>query len=1043
MMRRSTRIAAVLFLVAEGVFAWGLWRVFASETGQSLALARSELELGYRGAIEGKAELIGAILRQAVSVPAVTGLLSQASGEDARGRQQARESLRRLLAPSFRILEGRDIRELRLILPDRTLLLGLGGRPGKPGDAGAAEQALIAATIETREPHRGFEGSPDSPAFHFAYPLIVSGALVGVADFALPLSAIRELLGRTVLDPGAYSRVLRAGDLSQPSRESGTDQDAPAASPAANTRAARPVPGWLATVDQRFAADPALAAAMRAGNAYGTHICLGSAGCYAATAMPLRDSLGRPSAALVAYTVDPAYSARRDRLALIFVLGSLLILAAGAASRQWLVSRQRLKTVTESMAEGLYVVGRDGRILFANPAAVALLGYPREDLIGRDARRLFHLECSAMAAVGGHCAGAELLVDDGVRRDGDARFRRRDGSPIRVSVVCSPLREEGEVVGSIVLFRDVTGELETRERLERADVAFRNLAEGVLVTDAEMRIIAVNPAFSQITGYAESEVLGQTPSLLASGRHDAAFYEDMWRRIAETDAWEGEIWNRRKDGETYPEWLRINTIRRDSGELLGHVAVFSDITELRANEERLRSLSYQDQLTGLYNRASFVDLCDHALIRCRGRGTRLALLYLDIDRFKRINDNLGHVQGDALLEALAPRLRACLRPQDEAARLGGDEFAVLLEDLDSRAMVARTAHEILARMREPILLDGRPVYLSASMGISVFPDDGADTQTLMKNADAAMYLAKQQGRDGYRYFSAAMASEVEQRFELESELRQALELGQLRLYYQPQVDLSNGFVIALEALVRWEHPVDGVREPGAFLDVARDAGLMPQLTEWTLREACRHCGQWRRMGLPFGRIAFNLDAVSVPPAELEPLLMSVVRDAGIAPQDLELEILETAMHPADVDKGLWERLVTLGFELAIDDFGTGESSLARLKRLPVRTLKIDRGFVREIQHQEHDRAIVSTVIAMTRTMGKRALAEGVESEAQLRFLINAGCDAVQGYIFSPPLPAEQIPTLLRSGRLRRRLTDVRPLHGLPARRVDGWNGAER
>jgi diguanylate cyclase (GGDEF)-like protein/PAS domain S-box-containing protein len=546
-----------------------------------------------------------------------------------------------------------------------------------------------------------------------------------------------------------------------------------------------------------------------------------------------------------------------------------------------------------------------------------------------------------------------------------------------------------------------------------------------LVTDANARIQAVNQAFTQITGYREEEVLGENPRILASGRHDARFYEQMWEAIRGVGYWEGEVWNRRKSGETYPETLKITAVRDADQAIIGFVSVFSDITELRAKEERLRHLAYHDQLTGLYNRNAFLQIFEHALHRAQDRQVRLALLYLDIDRFKRINDTLGHVVGDGLLKEVARRIRAALRVQDEVARLGGDEFVILIEDIDEQAATARLAHSLLEAIRAPLEVEGKSLYVTISIGVCVYPEDGTDPTTLLKNADAAMYLAKQSGRDAYRYFTAAMAREADARFELETSLRPALEAGQMRILYQPRVALADGQVIGVEALVRRQHPSEGLLSPDRFISAANETGLMQPLTQWVIGEVSRQCARWRAEGLEVGRIACNLDAGIYHPAALETMLLETVTAAGITPADIELEILETGMLRDLPSQGLWHRLVAHGFDLSIDDFGAGESSLTRIKELPVRTLKIDRGFVRDLETKAEDRSIVHTIIAMTRTLGKQALAEGVETDAQVRFLIEAGCDAIQGYWFSPPVPPEAIPDLVRGNQGRDRLAAVR------------------
>jgi diguanylate cyclase (GGDEF)-like protein len=394
----------------------------------------------------------------------------------------------------------------------------------------------------------------------------------------------------------------------------------------------------------------------------------------------------------------------------------------------------------------------------------------------------------------------------------------------------------------------------------------------------------------------------------------------------------------------------------------------------------------------------------------------VALLYLGLDRFKRINDSLGHSAGDELIRQVAGRLGAAVREADVVARLGGDEFVILLEHVGGPDGPARLARKLLDQVREPVELQGRRLHVTASIGISLFPADGGDVTTLLRNADAAMYIAKRAGRDGYTYFTTTMAQEAGRRLELEVELRRALEADELVLHYQPQVLLPSGRLLGVEALVRWEHPQRGLLGPREFLGMAQDAGLMRRLTERVLALACRQARAWRERGVPIPRIAVNLDSQVLSCGDLEHELLEQVRQAGIQTTDLELEVTETTVVQAEHHAPLWQRLTALGFELAVDDFGIGESSLARLKALPFTTLKVDGSFVRDIESDESDRVLIRAIVAMARSLGKRVLAEGVETQAQLRFLSQIGCDDVQGYYFSRPVPADPLAESVQQGQ---------------------------
>jgi diguanylate cyclase (GGDEF)-like protein/PAS domain S-box-containing protein len=1037
--KRTALLTLLMFLGAEGALAWYLKGLYDAELEQCLGQRQTELDTGLRSVINGYGQLVDVVVRTELHRPEVLTLLSQGVHADPDQAPQLRGRLYRLLYPTYSILREHDVRVLHFVRPDGTSFLRF-NRPDLFDDDIAADRPLLRAVIDSGRPGHAFENGHLYPGFRYAYPLHEgqegNRRLIAVADLAISFDAVRRVLQESGAHTGTHTRfilhralfdlngnpstrtlfrpVTRHPDFVTEDEESSLRDTKPSLS----------MPPWVDEVERQLAHDRGVQGAIAAGTPYAVLACTTLDACYAVALLPVLDSAQRVAGFLATYSPAPELAVTRDHLLLAFLAGTLPILVAGLALRRALASGQRLRTISEHMAEGLYVIDSGGVTIYANAMASDLLGYANGELVGHLAHDLIHAPRGQEAVRAGHCP-MRLAAERGeVYRSDHEAFRRKDGRLLRVSLVSSPLREEGRVTGTVVLFRDIGTEHEARMRLRQADVAFSHLAEAVVVTDAEARIQAVNPAFTQITGYTEEEVRGKSPKILASGRHDHIYYQRMWRSILDLGYWEGEIWNKRKNGEIYPEILKITAVRDEQHRIAGFVSVFRDIAELRAKEKRLRHLAYRDQLTGLYNRNAFMRIFEHALHRARDRGARLALLYMDIDRFKRINDTLGHVIGDALLRKVARRIRTTLRAQDEAARLGGDEFVVLLEDIDQQVTPVRVAHALLERIRAPLAIDGNQLHVTSSIGICVYPEDGDSPTALLKNADAAMYLAKQSGRDACRYFTATMASEADARFEVETRLREALTTGQMRLLYQPKVALADGQVLGLEALVRWQHPGDGLLWPDCFLPIAADAGLMQALTRWVVAEASRQCALWRADGLAFGRIACNLNASIVLPSVLEAMLLEAVAEAGITPMDLELEVLEAGMLKEAQSQGLWGRLVTHGFELSIDDFGTGESSLARIKELPVSTLKIDRSFIHDLETNDDDRSIVRTVIAMTKTLGKQALAEGVETDAQLRFLIEAGCDAAQGYWFSRPLPPEQIPELVRSGRCRDRLLGI-------------------
>lgn len=695
-----------------------------------------------------------------------------------------------------------------------------------------------------------------------------------------------------------------------------------------------------------------------------------------------------------------------------FLVGALLILLAAVALRRWLDSTQRLRTITDNMAEGMYVMDEAGKIIYVNPTACEILDFAEQELIDAEAHTLFHVHDEIHPPVKGLCPIRHQALSGKIYRSSEEHFRCRNGKIIRVSVVSSPLWSDNTLSGSVVLFRNITAEYEDKERLQHSDIAFSSLAEAVMVAGRSGEIQAVNRAFTQITGYPEEEVIGQTPRVLKSGRHDIAFYKQLWHSITDAGSWEGEIWNRRKSGEIYPEHLRIAAVRRGDGVITGFVATFSDITEKLRQEQALRKLAYHDPLTGLHNRAAFLEMFDHSLGHAERRGRRLALLYLDLDRFKKINDTLGHVIGDQVLEECATRLRESVRNEDEVARLGGDEFIIMLEEFAHVETPARVARKTLSLLAQPITIEHHLLHVTTSIGIAVYPDDGKDATSLLKNADAAMYMAKREGRNGYHYFTPTMAKREEDRFNLEIDLHTALHNEEFLLHYQPKVNLRTGQVSGLEALLRWQHPVRGLLTPSDFLEVAHEGGVMRDITHWVITEACRQLQEWLDVGLDPGRIGINIDSHTFNSVDAYDQIGRTVEVSGISPTRVELEIPESGLLEKSFDDEFWKLLVDMGFELSIDDFGIGESSLLRLKHLPVTTLKIDKSFVRDIETDEDDRAIIRTVVAMGQSLGVRVLAEGVEQTSQLAFLSQMDCDEAQGHLFSLPVPAEQIPALL-------------------------------
>lgn len=548
-----------------------------------------------------------------------------------------------------------------------------------------------------------------------------------------------------------------------------------------------------------------------------------------------------------------------------------------------------------------------------------------------------------------------------------------------------------------------------RERLRQAAAVFDCTREGVLVSDTQGQIVHVNRAFIEITGYQSEEVLGRQPSLFKSGHHSADFYKAMFDSLEKTGEWSGEIWNRRKSGEIYPQWQSIRAIRDEQGELTHYVAVFSDISAIKDSEHELAHLAHHDPLTDLPNRLLFTDRAEQALASAQVHKRGCAMLMIDLDHFKMINDSLGHNVGDQLLKAVAERLGDLSGQGITLARLGGDEFAVLAESCPQLVQAAALAQRIIDGLKEPFLLGEQQVVINASIGISLFPSDALSASQLLRNADAALFKAKSAGRNGYALYTEELTAHAQQRVEIAFELRRALEQQELRVYYQPVHDLETSHLIGVEALVRWEHPQRGLVSPAEFIPIAERTGMIAEIDAWVMQHACRQMCQWQADGVTLSFIAVNVSTRLFARSELYQQVAQVLHDTGLDPAYLELEVTESAvMDDPEVALEQMHRLRELGIRLAIDDFGTGYSSLLRLKRLPVQKLKIDQGFVAGLPFDEDDAAISRVIIALAQSMGMQVHAEGIEQAEQARFLLEHGCDLGQGYWFGRPMPAEQL-----------------------------------
>lgn len=666
-------------------------------------------------------------------------------------------------------------------------------------------------------------------------------------------------------------------------------------------------------------------------------------------------------------------------------------------------SSTRFRALFDYAPDGLLLQRDDGTLLDCNRMAETTLGLSRFELLALKARDICREGCALPVPE---------TEDTPLRTRADLL---RDGIPFPAEVSVRSLDIEGERT-LLVAFRDISSRVHTEHRLNLFELVFRNALEGILITDASGAILAVNPAFTTITGWNERDAVGRNPRILKSNRHDRGFYERLWHALHERGAWEGEIWNRRINGENYPEWLSISAIRDESGATTNYVALFHDISDLKAKEAQIRYQGMHDALTGLPNRALLLERLDIELKEGQGTGRLCGLLYIDIDNFKTINDSLGHESGDKFIAEVAEHLTLLIRPEDTLSRLGGDEYVILVANPGEEREVVLVAERILHHFSQPLTLLDRELHVGLSIGIAIHPTDGKGPDELLTNADLAMYRAKAQGKNTYERFSPHLHDRIRRRMELEGRLRHALRHGEIVPHFQPRVDLVSGRIVGAEALARWTLP-DGTRvSPGEFIPVAEDLGLIFDLGEHMLRSSLAFTRKLIDEGLPDLTMAVNLSLVQCRHSDLVGRVLAALRDTGVAPERLELEITESAIM-TDVTRTLrrLDRLAALGITLAVDDFGTGYSSLYHLKHMPLHTLKIDQSFVRDLPHVAGSRTIALTMLAMARNLDLDVIAEGVETGAQMHFLRDHGCRVVQGFLFSPAVPGDRLLDMLRRG----------------------------
>ena len=671
-------------------------------------------------------------------------------------------------------------------------------------------------------------------------------------------------------------------------------------------------------------------------------------------------------------------------------------------------SESQFRAVFENAGLGMAMIDKEGRLFSLNPSLIEMMGENCQDRAMLDI--VLCEDRTDLAQPMWDLLGGER---DAVRSE--LRLLPSPSRPLWVAITMSLVRGADQTPQfAVALFENIGARKALEEKQRLATRVLESTSEGVFITDAEEHIIHVNPSFTRMTGFSAEDALGQRPKILSSGRHGPDFFAAMWRSIKASGSWQGEIWNRRKSGELFAAWLDISAVRDETGRVSNFVSVFSDITSRKETEEKLTHRAHHDPLTGLPNRALFLERLDHAIARAQRNQLLVAVLFLDLDHFKQINDSLGHLAGDALLQQVAERLTHTVRAEDTVARMGGDEFTLILEDITDFRDAAKVAQKILQQFAIPFELAGQPHKVTTSIGIGLYPTDGETVQSLLREADEAMYAAKKQGRDSFRFASPDLSEQAFEHQSLEDALSAAITNGQLEVYFQPIAELQSLQMVGAEALLRWNHPDIGLMVPRQFLSLATETGQIKTIGHWAMRQAMIQGARWRSLYLDL-RICVNVSKVELQDEDFIPMIEGLLAESGLPPSALDVEVPEgVAMEAEAATMKALHALRTLGVHIALDDFGIGHTDFRTLHSMPVDVVKIAPDFIKALDAAEDDGNLVKAAIAVARSMNIRIVAKGVETSAQFEFLRQHHCNGAQGYLLSRPVRAAEIEPLLAS-----------------------------
>jgi len=643
-------------------------------------------------------------------------------------------------------------------------------------------------------------------------------------------------------------------------------------------------------------------------------------------------------------------------------------------------------------------------IIYVNETFEKTTGYKAQEVLGKNPRILksefqdeeTQKELSAKLA-------------KGQKWDGQFINKRKDGTLLYEKASIVPVFLQGKLINYIALKLNVTEYVEKNKKLAQAATVFENTEESIIITDKNGNINSVNPAFSKIYGYTFNEIVKNTLHILYSDPEDKRIYYDIWNQLNENHIWRGKLINKTKNGELIPLWTTIKAIYDSKGNLVNYIAIQTDLRDIESSQEKIDYLAYHDALTGLYNRVNFEEYLAHALIVSQRNKTLLAVLFIDLDQFKVINDTLGHDTGDEVLKVVASRLKTTLRESDFISRWGGDEFVVILENLASQSDAARIATNIIENLKEPIELAGHSLITTASIGIALYPEDGKDTNTLIKHADSAMYLAKETGKNSFRYYTKELSKNIQHKLDIDMALRRALQNNEFYMVFQPQYKLKTKSIYSAEALIRWKNPKLGNVPPDQFIPIAEDNGTIIPLGYFVFKESCKAFQKMKQANSQIKHIAINVSSLQFKESKLLETFLAIATKYSLQPHEIEIEITERFIMEHTIDNmNILQNFQNHGFKISIDDFGTGYSSMAYLKQLPINTIKIDKSFIDDIAEGSSDNVVIEAIIALSKTLGYEIVAEGIETQEQDNFLTNTKCDLGQGYLFSRPVTCEEI-----------------------------------